>query len=140
MSAAPSIQHKPPHTGEAGFAFDDRGQRVPVTDFDFADVDRDAAIEDLRAALEYQKSKLPELLDLICEFLTSEKLTAEQVQRRVFFFAWLARRTPFASQRELAEHLGITPPAVNQAIADLCQKYPLMMRLRAWREQSQQAA
>jgi len=116
--------------GEQKIGFDDNSQRVAVTDFDFAAVDRDSAIEDLQAALDYAKSKIPELLDMVLEILISETLTAEQLKRRVFYFAFLTRRKPFASQTDLAKHLGITPAAVSQQLNSLCEKFPLLARLR----------
>jgi hypothetical protein len=92
--------------GDRKIGFGEHGERVPVADFDFAAVDPE--IQNLRAALDYAKSKVPELLDLVFQILLSENLTAKQLRNRVFFFAFIVRRTRFASQVELARHLGIT--------------------------------
>ena len=117
------------HTA-ANIKFDDAHRPVPAVDFDFAAIDRDAALEDLQAVIDYQKRKLPEMLGLIVEALLSESLTADKLQKRVLYFGYLARRQPFASQLDLAAHLKISPAAVNQGIKNLCEKYPIMARLR----------
>jgi hypothetical protein len=118
--------------------FGEDGQRVLVTDFDYAAVDPGAAIEDLRAENEnlrrdisYIKSKPSELLDFFFGVLTSENLPAKQLKNRVYLFEWLVGRSSFATQVELARILGISPAAVNQQLNSLCSQFPLLARLRA---------
>jgi hypothetical protein len=110
--------------------FEQDHRPVPSVDFDYGAVDRDAAIEDLQAALDYQKRKIPEMLELIVEALLSENLDADRLKKNALYFGYVARRKPFASQLELAAHLKITPSAVNQGIGNFCQKFPIMARLR----------
>lgn len=115
---------------DAKICFDDAHRPVPAADFDFEAVDRDALIEDLRAAIDYQKTKLPEMLNAIVEALLSDALTAEKLQRSVLFFGYVARRKPFHRQLDLAAFLKITPSALNQQIKIFCEKHPIIIMAR----------
>jgi hypothetical protein len=131
VSAQPSsIQHKPPHTGETGFAFDDSGQRVPVVEFDFAALEDEAERNDRERVERYNREKLGDFVRFACDAILSGNPSAEVAGRRAYFFAFLLKQPPFVTQAELSKHLGLSKGAISQQLNSFLLENPLLARQR----------
>jgi hypothetical protein len=118
--------------------FDDNGQRVAVTDFDYGAVepaDKDAIIaeqaakiENLETALARYREKSQTLLHFIFNTLLSGLPDERIAGRRAYFFAQTVFKDnpPFPTQAELGKHLGITGAAVSQQLNEFRLKNTLI--------------
>jgi len=119
--------------------FDDDGQPVGVTEFDFdaveADKDaiileQDARIADLEADVRNYKEKACELVRVIFGTILSGLPAEAEAGRRSYFFAQLVfEKPPFDSQAQLAKHLGISGAAVSQQLNDFREDFPLISQI-----------
>jgi hypothetical protein len=104
--------------------FDDDGQPVGVTEFNYDEVEADARDRD--ATLLYYREKLAEFVRFTCDALLSGNPSAEIAGRRAYFFALALKQPPFASQNELAAHLGLSKGAISQQLNAFVGQNPLL--------------
>jgi hypothetical protein len=125
LSPDATIQHKPAIHGESGFAFENEA-RVGVTEFNFADLDKEADARDRDATLFYYREKLSDFVRFTCAALLSGNPTAAIAGRRAFYFAFALKQPPFETQAQLAKHLGVTPGRVSQELNAFLGQNPLL--------------
>jgi hypothetical protein len=111
------------------FAFEN-GQRVPVVQPDFAELDHASEIEQLRNASDYQREKLGEVLRFIFAVLLDDLPSAAQVGRRAYLLAWILNQTPFETQSELADHLQISHGRLSQELNKILSENPMLTGIR----------
>ena len=105
-------------TAPGKIGFDDDGHPVGVTEFDFAAVDRDAAIEDLRAEFirEIQHDTERRLLALLLDGNASVKEVGFRAHVIAFGLGCHPAEKEIRTQMELAKYLKTSQSAVSRCI------------------------
>jgi hypothetical protein len=116
-------------TAPGKIGFDDDGHPVGVTEFNFDALEADAQRRDYEDAIRYQRDKLAEFVRFTCDALLAGNPSAEIAGRRAYFFALLLKQPPFASQSELARHLGLTEGRISQQLKAFKRENPLFLAL-----------
>ena len=96
--------------------FDDDGQPVNVTDFDYASLDPESP----RALADDDAGRIRQ--QTLCRtfaMLTSGKNSVETIGRKCLLMAFLAGQAPEKTQSDIAKRLGLSPGRVSQLLAEI---------------------
>lgn len=109
--------------------FDDDGQPVGVTDFDYDALDREAERIDHAKDIAYLKDKQRELLRLIFEAITGNAKGATEAGRNAWILGFLLKQTTLKTQTELGQKLGLTKGRTSQLLNQFLEINPMLARL-----------
>lgn len=98
--------------------FDDDGQPVSVTNFDFESLDRAPESGEHITASEAEKIRAEGFFSAF-EWATLGTADSKKIGERVLLISFKAGRLPETTQAALAERMGVTPGRISQMLSAL---------------------
>ena len=109
--------------------FDDDGNPIAVTEFDFSALERDADRLDHAKDIDYLIENQRKLLRLIFESIIGDAKGATAAGRNAWILAYLLKQTTLRTQTELGQKMGVTKGRTSQLLNQFLEANPMLVRI-----------